>query len=71
MFPVGGVRANVTVNVEPRLNADWAAYWRSVEAGDWEPVTFRILHAILLRAPSGAQFLDLGAWIGEHGYAAV
>jgi len=41
--------------------AEFAAFWRRVEAGDWEPASFGVLDRMLA---ADSTFLDIGAWIG-------
>ncbi|MGY1776784.1 FkbM family methyltransferase [Geodermatophilus sp. SYSU D00804] len=40
---------------------EFAAFWRRVCSGDWEPDSFAVLESLL---EPGGTFVDVGAWIG-------
>jgi FkbM family methyltransferase len=57
------MRRSVTVNGTTIVVHDdgYEGYWAGVEAGRWEPDTFRLLDRLLRR---DWRMVDIGAWIG-------
>lgn len=41
--------------------AEWGNFWESLERGEWEPHTFKVIDEFVT---SDGIFLDVGAWIG-------
>jgi FkbM family methyltransferase len=52
---------HITINTHTIHYASRPSFWQSVERGDWEPETFKVLDMYL---KPGSGFLDIGAWNG-------
>lgn len=55
-------KKSLSFDIEPNSGiSDTDHFWNEVNAGNWEPETFDVLHQYLSKEHS---YLDIGAWVG-------